>query len=238
MFGTMGDPPNRAGTLMPPATTRRLPDRPSPSTREARIAPPYVPSGSQPASAIEPEYRDEHDPVSDIAPAPAPERLLATERYEEVPEPLEAAREPEFDAEPEIDEFDAEPGFDTGPASAFEDDLDGWDDDEDSEGTVEPAFAADTDAALSELTQQFPLDAFIVPEQAQHVPSGLEGAPATPPPEHTPANSLAERLEKLSHRLRVEDSDAIVRRLASGDRLDSLLAGLLAGYLAGKSEQQ
>ena len=226
MFGTMGDPPKRAGTLMPPATTRRLPDRPAASTREARIAPPYIPSGPQPPSAFEAESRVEPDSIADIAPEPEP--LLSAAHEEQVPEPVEAAFEPETDHD-------------------FSPELDGWEDDQDNEGTVEPAFAADTDAVLNELSQhaleterkeEFPLDAFIVPEQTQHVPTGLEGTAATPPPEHTPASALAERLEKLSHRLRVEESDSVVRRLAGGDRLDALLAGLLAGYLAGKSEQQ
>jgi hypothetical protein len=227
MFGTMGDSPKRAGRLMPPATTRRLPERPVASTREARIVPPFIPSESQPASAIESDTRIERHFVADTVTEPEP--LGAAAREEEVPPAQDAASEPEFDAEPSLD---------LGPESGFQDELETWDDEQGTEGTVESAFAADTDAVIGELTQQFPLDAFIVPEEAQHVPSGLEGTAATPPPEHTPASSLAERLEKLSHRLRVEDSDAIVRRLAGGDRLDALLAGLLAGYLAGKSEQQ
>jgi hypothetical protein len=57
-----------------------------------------------------------------------------------------------------------------------------------------------------------------------------------PAPENTPITSLAERLEKLSHRLRVDETEMIIRRLAAGDRLDTLLAGLLAGYLAGSSD--
>lgn len=215
MFGTMGDPPKRAGSFLPPATTRRLPERPVTSTREARIAPPYIPSA---------------------APPPQPEAelpLLAAAHFEPVeplppeePEPLTTSSE-----EPVTLETTSEP--------------DPWD--APDEGEVEPAFSADSEALLEQLMaegdaqpgrEEFPLDAFIVPEQAQHVPTGLEGAPATPPPPPTATSALAERLEKLSHRLRVEESDAIVRRLAAGDRLDALLAGLLAGYLAGKSEQQ
>jgi hypothetical protein len=110
------------------------------------------------------------------------------------------------------------------------------------EGVVEPAFEADTDAALAELDQQasreeFPLDAFIVPEETKRMPAGMEGQamPAGPEPSHVTA--LADRLEKLSHRLRVEDTNAMLGKLARGDRLDALLAGLLAGYLAGSSEQ-
>jgi hypothetical protein len=121
-----------------------------------------------------------------------------------------------------------------------------WEEVPGDEGVVEPAFEVDTDAVLEALTQQaselarrdeFPLEAFIVPEQSQRVPSGLEPGSRPTPPDKQPITPLAERLEKLSHRLRVEDTDSIVRRLAAGDRLDALLAGLLAGYLAGKSEQ-
>jgi hypothetical protein len=114
------------------------------------------------------------------------------------------------------------------------------------EGVVEPVFQADTDAVLEALTEQadaakreeFPLDAFIVPEEAHRVPNGMEGKPVTAAPETTPLSSLAERLEKLSHKLRIEDTDEVIRRLASGDRLDALLGGLVAGYLAGSSDHK
>lgn len=117
-----------------------------------------------------------------------------------------------------------------------------WEAPADDEGTVEPVFEADvseTEAVLAELSasarrdEEFPMDAFIIPEQAQRVPTGLEGKPLPEQPAHTPVTELADRLEKLSHRLRVEDSDVMLKRLASGDRLDALLAGLLAGFLAG-----
>jgi hypothetical protein len=136
--------------------------------------------------------------------------------------------------EPEIPE--TEPAVEVEPT--WEDQLE--------EGIVRPAFEADSDAALEAFTfeatelarkDDFPLEAFIVPEQAQRIPSGMEGKPLPAQPEITPVTSLADRLEKLSHRLRVEDTEAIIRRLASGDRLDTMLAGLLAGYLAGTSEQ-
>lgn len=110
------------------------------------------------------------------------------------------------------------------------------------EGVVEPAFEADTDAVLAELDQQaireeFPLDAFIVPEETRRMPAGMEGQAMPTGPEPTHVTALADRLEKLSHRLRVEDTNAMLSKLARGDRLDALLAGLLAGYLAGSSEQ-
>jgi hypothetical protein len=108
----------------------------------------------------------------------------------------------------------------------------------DEEGTVEPVFEADvseTTATLAELTQttEFPLDAFIIPEESQRVPTGLEGMTSTEPPPVTPVSELADRLEKFSHRLRVEDTNEVIARLAAGDRLDALLAGLLAGFIAG-----
>lgn len=114
-------------------------------------------------------------------------------------------------------------------------------DDEDETGEVEPVFEADvseTEAALAEFSraarsEEFPLDAFIIPEHAQRIPNGFEGKKLPEPPAHTPVTDLADRLEKLSHRLRVEDANAVVARLAGGDRLDALLAGLLAGYIAG-----
>lgn len=117
-----------------------------------------------------------------------------------------------------------------------------WAQDEmDETGEVEPVFEADvseTEAALAELSRaaradEFPLDAFIIPEHAQRIPNGFEGKKLPAPPAHTPVTELADRLEKLSHRLRVEDANAVIARLAGGDKLDALLAGLLAGYIAG-----
>jgi len=111
------------------------------------------------------------------------------------------------------------------------------------EGTVEPAFEADvfaTEATLAELSreqtkveEEFPLDAFIIPQDTQHVPTGVQTQEPTEVPEPTATDELSARLEKLSHRLRVEDTDTLLARLAAGDRLDAMLAGLLAGYLAG-----
>lgn len=110
-------------------------------------------------------------------------------------------------------------------------------------GIVEPVFEADvseTEAALAAISQshtrvdgEFPLDAFIIPEHTQRLPSGLEDASASQNM-HTPVTDLADRLEKLSHRLRVEDADAVIGRMVAGDKLDAMLAGLLGGFLAGR----
>jgi hypothetical protein len=107
------------------------------------------------------------------------------------------------------------------------------------EGSVEPAFEGVVDATTEALggiavkAEEFPMDAFIIPEDAQRVPTGMDSK-ASAVPEHTPATELADRIEKLSHRLRVEDSKSVIEKLAAGDRLDSMLAGLLAGFLSRK----
>ena len=114
-----------------------------------------------------------------------------------------------------------------------------WEQDaEDEEGTVEAVFEADvseTEATLAALAPptEFPMDAFIIPEETQRVPSGLEGVAIPIPPARTPVSELADRLEKFSHRLRVEDTNDVIARFAAGDKIDTLLAGLLAGYIAG-----
>jgi hypothetical protein len=46
------------------------------------------------------------------------------------------------------------------------------------------------------------------------------------------AHELADRLEKLTERLRTEDFDVVRQELAQGDRLDVLVAGFLGGYAA------
>jgi hypothetical protein len=129
----------------------------------------------------------------------------------------------------------------TPAASAVVEEIPWAQDEDDETGEVEAVFEADvseTEAALAELgrvarSEEFPLDAFIIPEHARRIPNGFEGKKLPEPAPHTPVTELAERLEKLSHRLRVENADAVIARLAGGDKLDALLAGLLAGYIAG-----
>lgn len=134
------------------------------------------------------------------------------------------------------------------PLAAEEDDLQ-WGDDLEEEGTVEAVFEADVSAtsdslkALSRAAQAasapagddaFPMDAFIIPEHSRRLPEGLSEDTVATPQAQTPVTDLADRLEKLSHRLRVEETEAIVTRLTTGDKLDALIAGLISGYLAGK----
>jgi hypothetical protein len=231
MDGNMEDTSPPAASLLPPATTRWQPVRPAAVPHEPRIAPPFVMRSTAEPRVEAPVNKTVNQPIEEPLEEPAPvEPPSASDDVESAmiaADFLEA--EPEEEPEPQSWEPEEEP----------------WEPDTEDEGVVRPAFEADTDAALEALTQQvaeltkrddFPLEAFIVPEQAKRIPNGVEGKP-TAQPEITPLSSLSDRLEKLSHRLRVEETDAIIRRLAGGDRIDTMLAGLLAGYLAGTSEQ-
>ena len=101
-----------------------------------------------------------------------------------------------------------------------------------------PAIPASVEAATpveqAESDASFPLDAFIVPDDARRVPAGFAGgaqeADAETPQE---AVELADRLERLAAELRRGGIDAVRTRLASTDRLDALLAAVLTGYDAG-----
>ena len=114
-------------------------------------------------------------------------------------------------------------------------------DDRDDALQVPPGPAQDNFADAAPLTGSFQIsgtNSFATAEKnenqhAQRIPNGFEGKKLPDPPAHTPVTDLADRLEKLSHRLRVEDANAVIARLAGGDKLDALLAGLLAGYIAG-----
>ncbi|HET9439668.1 MAG TPA: hypothetical protein VFO52_05835 [Longimicrobiales bacterium] len=234
MHGFTEDEPHPAGSLMPPATTQRRYARPPAQSSEPRIVPPFVARPTIETEAPAPNAPEAIEPVNPFEPFQPVEPIEAPS----LPTPWTSA--PVAEAAPE-----PEPLEDIVPTEETEDTR--WEAMSSDEGVVEPAFEADTDAVLEALTQQaaelarkdeFPLEAFIVPEKTQRVPTGFEPKNATDKAQHTPLTSLAERLEKLSHRLRIEDSDSVVRRLAGGDRLDALLAGLLAGYLAGRSEQQ
>jgi hypothetical protein len=100
--------------------------------------------------------------------------------------------------------------------------------------------------------EAFPLDAFFIPEGAEHIlatrPVEHASAPAPeaqPEPDGdiarersrggdrlSPEVELADRLERLAHRLRIEGAGALLDPTGREDRLDTLLGGVLAGYLA------
>jgi len=198
--------------------------------------PPPARNGQSPVLAVEP-------PVEDV--------VLPVERLAEVaaPEPVDA---PSFEAEPElsgwftngladvalaeegveVDVSDGEPVYQTDtsvPAElVFAD-----------EGVVEPVFEEDVHATEEMLAEsargnaEFPMDAFIIPEDAERLPTGVaENGEAPETGERSAAGEIAARFENISKLLREEDVNELLRRLARGDKLDALLAGLLAGYLS------
>jgi hypothetical protein len=119
------------------------------------------------------------------------------------------------------------------PGSVSEDAL--WEGlKENGEGEVIPAFGSPPDEAAEDI----PSNAFFIPEGADHVPTGIDPAAAQPAEHretetwHVEVSTIAERLEMVARRLRSEGAASLSTKLAAGDSLDTLLAGLLAGYLA------
>jgi hypothetical protein len=70
-----------------------------------------------------------------------------------------------------------------------------------------------------------------------HAPQ--EDRPTEPPrtrQEDDPEAALADRLEELAHRIRTEGRTGIESEMASLDRFTALVAGVVAGYLAGMGD--
>ena len=90
-------------------------------------------------------------------------------------------------------------------------------------------------AAISDnaVVDDFPLDAFIIPEDSQRLPSGLQAADRR---KRQRAVDLAERLEGLAVRLRREGYSALAKETVRGDPVGALISGILAGYLAAQDE--
>ncbi|HEX6693248.1 MAG TPA: hypothetical protein VF035_00960 [Longimicrobiales bacterium] len=80
----------------------------------------------------------------------------------------------------------------------------------------------------------FPLDAFIIPPHAKRLPKGLEHAEAV---QGEIAEELAYRLDAMASRLRSEGFPGLIVLDADHRPVDTLLAGVLAGYLAHEAEQ-
>ncbi|MGH7445003.1 MAG: hypothetical protein ACREKM_09010, partial [Longimicrobiales bacterium] len=100
--------------------------------------------------------------------------------------------------------------------------------------TFEPPDTAPSDADESGAeVDDFPLDAFIIPEGTERLPTGLLEADRR---QRQRASELADRLEALAWRLRREGYSALARQTAHGDPVDALIAGILAGYLAAGNE--
>lgn len=87
----------------------------------------------------------------------------------------------------------------------------------------------DEPAAVGAALDDFPLDAFYIPEGLARLPTGLREADRR---QRHRAVELAVRLESLAQRLRREGYSALARQTVHGDPVDALIAGILAGYLA------
>lgn len=78
-----------------------------------------------------------------------------------------------------------------------------------------------------------PLDLGEVAEIVEEGPTGPAAA-GGPAAEASDATTLAARLEALAARIRRDGEAALNDAIANGDRLDGLLAAVLAGYRAGR----
>lgn len=91
----------------------------------------------------------------------------------------------------------------------------------------------DESGSDSSLADDFPLDAFIIPDDAQRLPTGLRAADRR---KRQRATDLADRLEALAVRLRREGYSALAKETVGGDPVGALISGILAGYLAAQDE--
>jgi hypothetical protein len=83
----------------------------------------------------------------------------------------------------------------------------------------------------------FPLDAFIVPEDARRVPAGVgsvetDAQAAATKLEDRALQEMVDRLAGLAHRIQREGRAALNDQLHSGDRFEALVATLISGFLA------
>lgn len=83
-------------------------------------------------------------------------------------------------------------------------------------------------------TDDFPYDAFDLSDEPETDVEVSEPPLADAAAPGAGVDDAAERLEDLARRLRSEGPAAAESALGSGDRLTALLAGVLAGYLAGR----
>jgi hypothetical protein len=111
--------------------------------------------------------------------------------------------------------------------------------DDRSEADFWNALGAEGDAAQSVTAfapgasaENFPMDAFFIPEGAEHVPAGVD-ASAAQRLEHRlelDPSAIAERLEMVARRLRL-DGERALKPMLDGDTLDALLGRVLGDYL-------
>lgn len=97
----------------------------------------------------------------------------------------------------------------------------------------DPFDAPDAAPEPMESADDFPMDAFFIPEGSEFTTAHDAGGASTESAEPTDeaVGRLADRLEQVARLLRT-DGQAAFSTLAKGDRLDAMIAGLLAGVLA------
>jgi len=184
----------------PPVHSRAVPAGPQPAA--APLMPPFVHGRSSihalraaHALASAPEIPHWATPAS----APAPPQPVAPVAHEPMPweEPAPPAR-------------DAAPGDDGSWPTLLE------------EGSAEPAW--DNGEEISGGPAEFPLDAFIIPEDSQRLPSGYEA-------EHDAiAERVASRLDELARQVRARGLPQL-GAAPGADELSRLIAAVVAGYV-------
>jgi hypothetical protein len=239
-----GDTPREA----PPPTSTRWTE---PATAEdAGLLPPFMPGKRRPAEADEPIVAGS-DAVEALEPVQGAEEAVVHAEAEDEPFPFElpetealqwnaeeegyvpAEEEPvpvgEWEEPETVEEPGTEPEGEPWGDGAVEEVTEEWAEGRVEEATLEPP----PWEALEEVQpERESLGGAVAEETAE-----AEAAPAEPDePPRTIGRAeaeMAERLETLAARIRAEGGAAAEAEMDSSDRLTSLVAGLIAGYLAG-----
>jgi hypothetical protein len=118
-----------------------------------------------------------------------------------------------------------------------------WEDMPDAdEGVVEAAFGEDvertTEANTTSESSEFPIEAFMIPEDSKSVPSGIapNHVDAITIADHPPQDSheLADRFDRVGRRLRAESLGTLLTSLAKGDRFDASVGNFIVAYFSAK----
>lgn len=230
---------------VPPASTRWSEE---PVAEDDALPPPFVPGRPRTAFASPPA----EEPADELALEPPIEAAVEEDApgpVDEEPFPFDAPYggevEPEEWAEPETAEAASGIPEDDFPFDQF--DIEGQ-----AEPSAEPeAVPSATDLGWSPADLDLEALAEEEPPESSREPTGSMGAEVVAAtPEETPAApseaedttaggdaavEAAALLERLSEVLRREGEDGVRREMESPDRMTAILAGLLAGYVSGRS---
>ena len=211
-------------TPAPPARTRWQEDHPD---EEDVLLPPFVPGRSVPRAG----------PAA-AAPSPATTPMDEAEVAGSAPEAASSTREPE--AAPDVESSPFDFPWEQGEAEAVEAEPEPAPDvqggpDLDAPGVAGPEASAAAPAPfVADDEDEFPFDAFDIEGDDAPAPTPEAGIGAGPAAAAgTDTEALADRVESLAAVLRREGRAGVEREMTSRDRLTALVAGVLAGYLAG-----